>query len=98
MTLKLFVEGPIHDLGRAMLEALSVGTPVVAWNTGGSAEAVDHGVNGWLVDDDDDLRLALAQLRSRDAREAAGRAAVAAKPARTVERNSCPTMRLVFIL
>ena len=67
----------MRDASRAMLEALSVGTPVVAWNTGGSAEAVDHGVNGWLVDDDDDLRLALAQLRSRDAREAAGRAAVA---------------------
>jgi glycosyltransferase involved in cell wall biosynthesis len=39
--------------GRATLEALAVGRPVLASNTGGSVELVGSGVNGELFDPDD---------------------------------------------
>ena len=35
--------------GIVMLEALSAGVPVIAYNTGGAPDIIEHGVNGYLV-------------------------------------------------
>jgi glycosyltransferase involved in cell wall biosynthesis len=69
-----------EPLSRVLLESLSLGTPVIAWNTGGSAEAIKNRGNGWLVDGEDSLAAAVRDLddpeRVRAAGEAATRTAV----------------------
>ena len=46
---------PAHSeiFSLAILEALSCGTPVIASNVGGIPEIIQHGVNGFLVDEMD---------------------------------------------
>ena len=39
-----------EHFGIVPLEAMYCGTPVLAVNSGGPLETVDHGVTGWLVD------------------------------------------------
>jgi glycosyltransferase involved in cell wall biosynthesis len=65
--------------GRATLEALAVGRPVLASHRGGSPELIEPGINGDLFDPDDvnDLALALERFaldpqRGRGMREASG--------------------------
>src|SRR4029453_13364604 len=41
--------------GTAVVEALSAGVPVVALGRGALPELVDHGVTGWLADDEDEF-------------------------------------------
>jgi glycosyltransferase involved in cell wall biosynthesis len=36
--------------GLVVIEAMSCGTPVIAWRAGSVPEIVDHGVTGWIVD------------------------------------------------
>jgi glycosyltransferase involved in cell wall biosynthesis len=38
-----------EGLPNVMLEAAYLGVPVVATDAGGTGEAIEHGVNGWLV-------------------------------------------------
>jgi glycosyltransferase involved in cell wall biosynthesis len=38
-----------EGFSNAILEYMAAGRPVVATNVGGAAEAIDHGVSGWLV-------------------------------------------------
>ncbi|MEL7496987.1 MAG: glycosyltransferase family 4 protein [Planctomycetota bacterium] len=49
-----------EPLGLVAMEALAAGTPVVASNTGGLPEIVDHGVNGLLAKPKDPQQLAKA--------------------------------------
>jgi glycosyltransferase involved in cell wall biosynthesis len=51
-----------EPLSRVLLESMSVGTPVIAWRTGGSAEAIEDGRTGWLVQDRSGLERALDDL------------------------------------
>jgi glycosyltransferase involved in cell wall biosynthesis len=37
--------------GRNIVEAMSVGTPVIAHRSGGPAEIIAHDIDGWLVDE-----------------------------------------------
>ena len=39
-----------EHFGIVPLEAMYCGTPVLAVNSGGPLETVEHGVTGWLVD------------------------------------------------
>jgi glycosyltransferase involved in cell wall biosynthesis len=58
----VFVSPSIEDnLPNMIMEALSCGTPVVAFNTGGIPDLVDHRVNGYLADfkSSDDLAAGL---------------------------------------
>jgi len=55
-----------EPFGMVMLEALSCGTPVVATDMGAAAEIVDHGVTGFLANDERSLVDALGQVRSLD--------------------------------
>lgn len=39
-----------EPFGLVMIEAMSCGTPCIAWRAGSVPEVVDHGVTGWIVD------------------------------------------------
>ncbi|HEX2493699.1 MAG TPA: glycosyltransferase family 4 protein, partial [Steroidobacter sp.] len=39
-----------EPFGLALIEAMSCGTPCIAWRAGSVPEVVDHGVTGWIVD------------------------------------------------
>ena len=39
-----------EPFGLVVIEAMSCGTPVIAWHSGSVPEVVDHGVTGWMVD------------------------------------------------
>ena len=59
---------PAHEepFGRTLVEAMLLGTPVVATRSGGNAEAIAHGVTGLLIppDDSDAFAHAIAHLLS----------------------------------
>jgi glycosyltransferase involved in cell wall biosynthesis len=40
-----------EPFGLVMIEAMACGTPVVAFNRGSAPELIDHGVNGFIVED-----------------------------------------------
>ena len=49
----------VHEpFGRSLIEAMLLGTPVVAAASGGNIEAIDHGVNGLLAQADDPAAMA----------------------------------------
>jgi glycosyltransferase involved in cell wall biosynthesis len=39
-----------EPFGLVLIEAMSCGTPCIAWRAGSVPEVVDHGVTGWIVD------------------------------------------------
>ena len=41
----------LEPFGMVMIEAMSCGTPVIAFRCGSTEEVIDHGVSGFLVDD-----------------------------------------------
>lgn len=43
-----------EGLPNTIYEALIIGTPVVATNVGGIASQIEEGVNGWIVEEDDE--------------------------------------------
>ena len=53
-----------EPLSRLVLETMGLGTPVIAWASGGNPEIIDSGETGWLVGNADDLSGALAELES----------------------------------
>ncbi len=55
--------------GLAALEAMAFGLPVIASNTGGLAEIVEHGKTGWLIPPGDPSALAAAIADAFAARE-----------------------------
>jgi glycosyltransferase involved in cell wall biosynthesis len=56
----------LEGLPMVLLEATSVGIPIVATNVGGNAEVVEEGVNGFLAPPGDDAALAAAMKRVQD--------------------------------
>jgi glycosyltransferase involved in cell wall biosynthesis len=66
-----------HGCPNASLEAMSVGLPIVANPNGGTPEQIEHGVNGYLVSDDDPRDMAhrvRILLTNRDMRQRFGEA------------------------
>ena len=63
-----------EPLSRLLLEAMSLGTPVVAWASGGSVEIIENGNNGWLVERPADISRALTNLADEQERERMGEA------------------------
>lgn len=59
---------PHESFGIAALEARSAGLPVIARAGSGVADFVADGVEGWLVDSDDDLRATVGALLDDPAR------------------------------
>lgn len=56
---------PLESFGLAALEARSAGLPVIAYRGSGVADFIRHGWDGVLVDNDDEIVSALAQLAGR---------------------------------
>ncbi len=42
-----------EPFGLVMIEAMACGTPVIAWRRGSVPEVIEHGVNGFIVDDEE---------------------------------------------
>jgi glycosyltransferase involved in cell wall biosynthesis len=55
-----------EPFGLVMPEALACGTPVVAFRRGSVPEVIDHGVSGFLADDEDGLVQAIERLDELD--------------------------------
>jgi glycosyltransferase involved in cell wall biosynthesis len=47
-----------ENLSCTIMESLSCGTPVVAFNIGGNSDMIEHKVNGYLAKEKDDADLA----------------------------------------
>ncbi|MEV6924463.1 glycosyltransferase family 4 protein [Dactylosporangium sp. NPDC051485] len=62
---------PRESFGIAALEARSAGLPVVARAGSGVADFIRHGVEGWLVHSDEELRATLSELLDEPGRAAA---------------------------
>ena len=52
----------IEPLARVLLEAIALGTPVAAMDTGGTREIIEHGRSGLVVEDARGLPEAVARL------------------------------------
>ena len=61
-----------EGLSHVLLEAMAVGTPIVATNAGGNPEVIEDGVNGLLVPIGDQEKLKEAILRVLQDKESAG--------------------------
>jgi len=49
--------------GMVMVEAPAAGTPVLAFPNGAASEIVEHGKNGFLVDDEQEMAAVVARVR-----------------------------------
>jgi len=63
-----------EPLSRLLLEALALGTPVIAWRSGGNPENLTEGVDAFVIDDAADLRVALAAIDEPSRRQQMGAA------------------------
>lgn len=63
-----------EPLSRLLLEALALGTPAVVWKSGGNSEHLTDGVDGWVVESEDDLARALAAVGDDPTRASVGEA------------------------
>jgi glycosyltransferase involved in cell wall biosynthesis len=52
-----------EPFGLVMIEAMACGTPVIAYRRGSVPEVVDHGVTGFVIEDEDDAVVAVKRLR-----------------------------------
>lgn len=57
-----------EPFGMVVIEALSCGTPVIAWREGSVPELLEHGVNGWIVDSVDEAVAGLRKINRIDRR------------------------------
>ncbi len=57
-----------EPFGMVMVEALATGTPVIAFPEGAAPEIVEHGCNGFLVADEEEMAAAVGELDSIEAR------------------------------
>ena len=55
-----------EPFGLVMIEALSTGTPVIAWPTGSAPEVIDEGITGLLVESTDAAVQAINRVRDMD--------------------------------
>ena len=58
-----------EPFGLVMIEAMSAGTPVIAWRNGSVPEVITDGVSGWIVDSADAAVAATREAASMDRRK-----------------------------
>jgi glycosyltransferase involved in cell wall biosynthesis len=59
---RAFVLPGEEDFGIAPVESMACGRPVIARGRGGACETVEHGVSGWLVEDEEGFAGAMARV------------------------------------
>ena len=64
-----------EPFGMVMVEAMSAGTPVIAFEEGAAPEVVEHGRTGYLVGDEDEMAAAIGRVDELDPRVCRDRAA-----------------------
>lgn len=57
-----------EPFGLVLIEAMSSGTPVIAYRRGSVPEIIDHGLSGFIVDNEDQAVEAVRQVHSLDRR------------------------------
>jgi glycosyltransferase involved in cell wall biosynthesis len=62
-----------EPFGLAMIEAMACGTPVIAFRSGSVMEVIDHGVTGFIVDDEVEAVQAVSQVGKLDRRQVRAR-------------------------
>jgi glycosyltransferase involved in cell wall biosynthesis len=62
------IEWP-EPFGLVMIEAMACGTPVIAYRAGSVPEVIDHGINGFIVKDEEDAATAIGRLGMIDRRQ-----------------------------
>jgi glycosyltransferase involved in cell wall biosynthesis len=55
-----------EPFGLVMIEAMACGTPVIAWNCASVPEVIDHGVTGFIVDNEAQAAAAVERLTKLD--------------------------------
>jgi glycosyltransferase involved in cell wall biosynthesis len=55
-----------EPFGLVMIEAMACGTPVIAYRSGSSPEVIDHGITGFVVEDETDAVRAIRHLDQLD--------------------------------
>ena len=55
-----------EPFGLVMIEAMACGTPVIAYRSGSVPEVIDHGITGFVVEDETEARNAIGQLDQLD--------------------------------
>lgn len=74
-----------EPFGLVAIESMATGTPVIARRAGALTETVEHGVDGYLVDDVDEATLAVEFSKKLDRVEIRRRALERFSPARMVD-------------
>jgi len=62
------IEWP-EPFGLVMIEAMACGTPVIAYRAGSVPEVVDHGINGFIVKDEEEAAIAVGRIGIIDRRQ-----------------------------
>lgn len=55
-----------EPFGLVMIEAMACGTPVIAWKRGSVPEIIESGVNGYIVNSEEEARQAIVRVASLD--------------------------------
>jgi glycosyltransferase involved in cell wall biosynthesis len=55
-----------EPFGLVMIEAMACGTPVIAYRSGSVPEVIDHGITGFVVEDETEATSAIGQLDQLD--------------------------------
>ena len=58
-----------EPFGLVMIEAMACGTPVIAWRRGSVPEIVEHGVTGFIVEDEAEALAAIKRIPDLDRRK-----------------------------
>ncbi len=74
-----------EPFGLVAIESMAAGTPVIARRAGGLTETVEHGVDGFLVDDLEEAALAIDMAGELDRSEIRRRALERFSPARMID-------------
>ena len=84
-----------EPFGLVAIESLATGTPVIARRAGALTETIEHGVDGFLVDDVTEAELAVSMIDSLDRTQIRERAIKRFSPQRMTEEYEAVYRRLL---